>query len=301
MAHGMSQQFTQSGYAKPVVLDNATCIYCGTPLSSQNRTKEHVIGRRFVPTGSLDGQWNLIAGACSCCNGRKADLEDDISAITMAALAKSPSIPNSAQEKIARKLTKSHSRRTGKPVSQSTESLSIEGKLNPSCTVSFGLIGPPQVDEQRAYQLAQCHAMGLFYYLTYNQEAAKGGFWPGEFLPLSHVSSHDWGNTLHRAFMQEVAAWHPRLLVTTAAGHFKAAIRKHPSSECWSWALEWNGAHRLIGFFGAREAAETVSNSLPRPQMKIIHQDAHMTRRCRMEVPLMEDEDIMFAVYGEQS
>lgn len=297
----MSRQFTQSGYAEPALLDNATCIYCGTPLTPQNRTKEHVIGRRFVPTGSLDGQWNLIVGACSCCNGRKADLEDDISAITMAALAKSPGIPNDAQDKIARKLAKSHSRRTGKPVSQSTESLSIEGKLNPICTVNFGLIGPPQVDEQRAFQLAQCHAMGLFYYLTYDQETAKGGFWPGEFLPLSHVSSHDWGNTLHRAFMQEVLAWHPQLLVTTAAGHFKAAIRKHLSSECWSWALEWNTAHRLIGFFGSREVAETLSNALPRPQMKIIYQDAHMTRRYRVEVPLRADEDIMFAAYGEQS
>jgi hypothetical protein len=60
-------------------LDNVTCPYCGTALTSKTRTKEHVIGRRFVPVGSLDREWNLILQACGPCNRHKADLEDDIS------------------------------------------------------------------------------------------------------------------------------------------------------------------------------------------------------------------------------
>jgi hypothetical protein len=38
---------------------------------------------KFVPKGTLENQWNLILNACRNCNGRKADLENDISAITM--------------------------------------------------------------------------------------------------------------------------------------------------------------------------------------------------------------------------
>jgi hypothetical protein len=68
--------------ATPIRLNNVRCPYCGTDVST-NRTAEHVIGRRFVPKGMLNGEWNLILWACEVCNGRTSDLEDDISAITM--------------------------------------------------------------------------------------------------------------------------------------------------------------------------------------------------------------------------
>src|ERR1700692_1203361 len=67
----------------PVVLKNCICGYCDADLSSDNRTTEHLVGRRFVPKGSLENQWNLIFKACRPCNGTKSELEDDISATTL--------------------------------------------------------------------------------------------------------------------------------------------------------------------------------------------------------------------------
>src|SRR5690349_7031023 len=68
---------------KPIKLANTTCIYCQKPFQRGERTKEHVVGRKFVPTGCLDGESNLIAWACLDCNGTKSSLESDLSAITM--------------------------------------------------------------------------------------------------------------------------------------------------------------------------------------------------------------------------
>src|SRR5712671_7028860 len=69
---------------KALRLDNRTCLYCGAdPTVDSPHTVEHVVGRRFVPKGSLHQSWALIGNACATCNGVKADLEDDISAITL--------------------------------------------------------------------------------------------------------------------------------------------------------------------------------------------------------------------------
>lgn len=68
---------------KPVRLHNVVCPYCGATLASDSTTKEHVVGRKFVPKGPLENEWNLILNACRPCNNQKADLEHDISAITM--------------------------------------------------------------------------------------------------------------------------------------------------------------------------------------------------------------------------
>ena len=108
---------------RAVVLKNETCPYCSCCLDASLRTKEHVIGRRFVPKGKLDGQWNLIVRACRPCNCLKADLEDDLSAISMQPDSwgqfANPD-PRLATE-AARKAEKSVSRRTGKQVELSSE------------------------------------------------------------------------------------------------------------------------------------------------------------------------------------
>src|SRR4051812_6479594 len=66
-------------------LKNVTCAYCGVRFSPATpSTKEHVITRNFVPEGTLKANdWNLILLACRTCNQEKADLEDEISAITL--------------------------------------------------------------------------------------------------------------------------------------------------------------------------------------------------------------------------
>ena len=110
------------------MLDNITCPYCGIELGDNNNTKEHVIGRRFIPKGSLDGYWNLIVRACPKCNSDKSLIEDDISAITLSGklwFGSNGSDENIKQE-AKRKAKNSTSRRTGEPVMHSQEELNIE-------------------------------------------------------------------------------------------------------------------------------------------------------------------------------
>lgn len=45
---------------KPIRLHNVVCPYFGATLLRESMTKEHVVGRRFVPKGTLANQWNLI-------------------------------------------------------------------------------------------------------------------------------------------------------------------------------------------------------------------------------------------------
>jgi hypothetical protein len=47
--------------AKTVRLYNSTCVFCSRPFGKEvKRTADHIVGRRFVPRGSLNGHWNLI-------------------------------------------------------------------------------------------------------------------------------------------------------------------------------------------------------------------------------------------------
>ena len=43
---------------------NSHCIYCGLDLAEVPSNDEHVVGRKFVPTGALHQQWNVIAKSC---------------------------------------------------------------------------------------------------------------------------------------------------------------------------------------------------------------------------------------------
>lgn len=113
---------------RAIVLKNRTCVYCGTYFDGTDHTKEHVIGRRFVPKGKLHDQWNLIVRACMSCNSRKANLEDDISAISMHpdAWGRCADANNDLTTSAYRKAAKSISRKTGKLVGESVEKLSAK-------------------------------------------------------------------------------------------------------------------------------------------------------------------------------
>ncbi len=109
----------------PLMLNNETRVYCGAELTAASRTKEHVIGRRFVPKGKLNQQWNLIVWACKTCNGLKADLENDLSAISMQpeASGKFAEPDQVLADESRRKAARATSRRTRKLVKDSTERL----------------------------------------------------------------------------------------------------------------------------------------------------------------------------------
>lgn len=140
---------------RPIRLKNVTCPFCGVGLEETAST-EHVIGRRFVPRGKFNNHWNLLVAACTKCNNAKSELEDDLSALTMQpdVAGRFAADDERLLDEARRKGAGSFSRRTRKPVAQSQERLSITGSVMPGVTVRFGFVGPPQLDEARAYKLA---------------------------------------------------------------------------------------------------------------------------------------------------
>jgi len=61
-------------------------VYCNERFDGANvvATKEHLVGRNFVPRGSLDGgpSFNFVFNPCHACNNDKSTLEGHVSAIT---------------------------------------------------------------------------------------------------------------------------------------------------------------------------------------------------------------------------
>ncbi len=278
-------------------LRNRTCMYCGDELGAAG-TSEHVIARRFVPKGTLANCPNVIGSACAKCNGRKGELEDDLSAITM-----SLPVPGRSTEfalEAARKAAGSISRETQKTVAKSGVEQSFTGNPLPGLKFSFSTSGPPQMDEGRVFELARLQTCGFFYALTYNRDQHRGGFWPGGFFPVMVATRQDWGNSVQRWFMELVLAWAPRVVAVTAMGNFRIAIRRNPDAILWSWALEWNESVRIIGFFGDESKATQLGGEIPRiPMNELGRLPGGGVLRMRTEVPLEQGEDRMFDAESE--
>lgn len=290
------KELNELPFNRAIVLDNTTCPYCGVELNDVNSTKEHVIGRKFVPKGTLNGYWNLIVRACKKCNSEKSHLENDISAITLAGRIwfDSNGSEENARHEALRKSNKSISKKTGKPVIHSQEELNFEVPFAPGVTFKFTMVSPPQIDSDRLFCLARMQMMAFFYFITFNNEKKKGGFWPEGFHPLSEAHHGDWGNSLHKAFMGAVVNWEPRWVGNTADGYFRSIIRRHPSAECWSWAVEWNKNYRLVGFFGLRHPAQEIVNSFKSTEMTTIVTGENSNLRFRSEIKLPEGDDLLF-------
>lgn len=278
---------------KAVRLANVVCPYCGAALTKETRNKEHVIGRRFVPKGKLHGNWNLIVNACRTCNGLKADLEDDIAAITMQpdTFGRFGHDDPSGAAEAARKAAKSYSRRTKKLVKDSHEQMTITMPFGTGATFKFGFTGPAQLDRDRIFELARLQVAAFFFWITYKPDRKRGYWWPGGFYPVLEASRGDWGNPVHQAFSEAVVDWEPRVMACNADGFFKLALRKHPDADCWSWALEWNHALRVIGFCGNEQAARDVAKRFPKLQGHLISQGENVTIGYRTETPLPDDAD----------
>ena len=283
---------------QPTTLDNLSCIYCGVSLENRTKTKEHVIGRRFVPKGKLDRSWNLIARACLDCNRDKADLEDDISAISMQPSVDGEHATDDSELKAeAVRKGGSFSRMTGKRVDRSSETFELQLPPFGGLEIGVTLTGPPRIDEDRLYELASLHVRGFFYFVTYDSLQRTGGFFPC--YPLQFALRSDWGNSLQSSFMSAVAVWEPRLCLSAAGGFFKAMIRRQPDRTCWAWALEWNQNIRVIGFSGDMEAAQEVYGELDKVAMKPFADDGGSVWRHRFEQPLQNEDDLMFDCFED--
>lgn len=281
---------------RAVVLKNNTCPYCGVELGATDSTREHLVGRRFVPKGKLHQSWNLILRACKRCNNRKSELEDDLSALTMQpdVVGRYAQDDPDLRREAERKGSRSISRRTRKPIGNSAESLTLRGSPMPGLTMEVTLVGPPRAEPERVFELARLQLSGLFYWITFDRALRRGGFWLGGFFPLQFSSRGDWGNKLNRAFMTAAFAWHDRLLVGTTGGFFKAAIKRHPAAVCWSWALEWNRSLRVIGFFGEEGDVRSVAGELPSLEHQVLQGNEGILR-LRTETALADTDDVLFS------
>lgn len=281
---------------RPTVLRNRTCAYCGRELSRTNATKEHVIGRRFVPRGTLNGRWNLILRVCLDCNRKKAELEDDLSAISMQPNAIGffhASSDGGLRTEAARKGRRSVNRRTGKAVGLSSEPIKLRHNWG-SVNIEFSVVGPPQPDPDRVVALALLHVTGLMYWLTYDDVDRIGRFIPGVFCPVNIALRDDWGNAVQLAFMRKVIDWNERIVGLSANGYFGMAIRRRGDSACWSWAFEWNKNLRVIGFFGEEALVREVYGELPAMHYETINTGDGETWRHRREQPLQDTDDQLF-------
>jgi len=272
------------------VLNNLTCPYCGKAITSENKTKDHVIGRKFVPKGALDKEYNLILNACVDCNNLKSDLEDDISAITQLNNISA----HEDRETILRKAKGSISRFSKKNVIDSFEKNEINTRFSSSVKMSFSLISGPQINTNRANALALMHLQAFYYLQSYNAKNKVGYFIPNPFVSVLNTVKSDWGNTVNIQFMEIIKNWEIRLNCITAKENFKLNTRKKEKFDCWSWALEWNQYYRLIGFFGNEEVIRDVAKEIVFPKPLSIMQNDESIIRTYKETTIIPEQDNLF-------
>lgn len=278
-------------------LSNLTCPYCGVDLSSSSRTKEHAIGRNFVPKGSLADSWNLLLNACRSCNARKSALENDISAISMMPNTDGsfPLSDQKYQSESIRKSSGSISHASGKPVAQSRTEMKIKGVHPAGLEMTLNMVGAPQVSEERVSTLARLQLMAFFYWLTYDAEERKGHFWVGDFFLANHTRQEDFGNILQVSFANCIRDWDHRLLAIAANGNFKAVIRRAPTGIFWAWGLEWNHSMRAIGYFGNKDDIKVHAANLQYPELKSVGKSSNGgIIRVRTEHRIKEEDDLLF-------
>lgn len=201
-----------------------------------------------------------------------------------------------AQAEALRRSAKSGSRKTGRAVTASGVELKASAKLGFGAELSFNFTGPPQFDDARVYELARLQMMAFFYFLTYDKTKNIGHFWTGGFFPIHGTIKSDWGNSVHRSFMAQSLSWDYRLVLNTAEGYFRAVIRRHPTYECWSWAIEWNDCYRVVGYFGNQESAQALSQELPNTEVQSVLEGPSRWIRHRVEQPLQKEHDTLFHV-----
>ena len=279
-----------------VVKRNVLCAYCGIPLEPfKGGEAEHVIGRRFVPKGTLAGQWNLIVRSCPPCNDGKADLEDDLSAITMQpdGLGRFAADDDRLRAEAVRK-ARTRNRRTQQRVSEPTPPLVVEGNFGPA-KITFSYTAPAQADDRRMFELARLPLIGFFSMLTYDETARRGYFWTGQYAPVVVARQEDWGNPRLLWIDAVSKDWEYRLHAIAAEGFYKVWIRRRLGEPAvWAWAIEWNRNFRLAGFFGDTASIATLLEDLPKLGIHTVHKGPDRWLRMRTEQPLADDGDVLF-------
>jgi hypothetical protein len=110
------------------------------------------------------------------------------------------------------------------------------------------------------------------------------------------ANRRDWGNPVLKAFANAVEKWDVRVFANSANCFFRLMIKRHPSATCWAWAVEWNQATRLVGFFGENQAADEMVNMLPWLATETVHLGPNHFVRFRFETALRDEEDNLFSL-----
>lgn len=290
------KDLTAYSTSRRMVRRSPFCAYCGHAFAPGEKGEdEHVIGRKFVPRGTLAAQWNLILTACGTCNDLKAELENDVSAISMQPdglgryASDDPRLIAEAQRK-----ARTTNQRTGRFVSEPEPPMNITGRFGPM-TINFSFTHPAQCDENRLFQLARMQLAGFFAMLTWKEDERRGYYWPGAYMPVVAVRKEDWANPLLTSIEDIARDWEHRLFAVAADGFYRVWIKRRPGDPAvWAWALEWNRNFRLGGFFGDEDAMRELAATLPPLVVETLHETPGVVLRYRTETPLAEADDHLF-------
>ncbi len=287
---------------KPLRLRNKQCVYCAREFGPDlRRTTEHVIGKNFSPDVNLQETWNLIVNSCEMCNNEKSRLEEEVSAISLQLGAFGPlaSENSPVQIEAKRKMNGSVSSRTGRVIGQSRESTHIQMHGLPNgVRMGFRFRGPAQLDHSVAIRFAEMQVTAFFFVCTYDRKTGRGLYGPGAFTPYPIVPRTDWGNQESMAFQEIVVGWATRFNGTTMNGHFRVSLRRNYPHNIWSWALEWNQAIRIYGFFGDEALIRDCVGRIPKrtdASERVIRLRDGVRMHMRNEVPLVAADDRMFS------
>lgn len=277
---------------------NDVCLYCNRLFDDVEviATKEHLVGRNFVPRGSLDGGrcFNFIFDACSDCNNDKSVHEGHVSAITQ---LMSPAISETefAERAIAKSKGETHPQ-TGRPVADSFHKQTIEMRGS-DLGIRMGFVGPPQTDRYSVHRLAMRHVQGLYALVTNPDRTVKPLtlLYPGHVYVLGDYLPGDWGNSQAWAASERVRDWTVRARIITAGGYFRAVLRRDGAEVgSWFWALEWNRYMRVIGGISYDGQLPSFMRDLPDLHWIESHTASGARLRQRQEESLDEASDTLF-------
>ena len=261
---------------------NQHCLYCGVfvgPEAGVQSDEEHLVGRNFVPKGTMENAFNFSFRACRHCNARKANLERHVSSVT---LLNSPSVASdeTARRAAERKAVGDTHPETRVKMGEAIVRQTVEFSFGPA-TFSFGLSGPAPAAKDYIPELASYHIQALFALVTTPENGSTENV---RLLPLNQFRvfgcypHSDWGNPQLVEIAGRAADWPCHVAIHTAAGFFRACLRRHESAG-WFWALEWNKSLRVVGGINHPEGNNPLFENLPALDWKPLPDGSGFSRR----------------------
>ncbi|WP_121207437.1 hypothetical protein [Pseudomonas aeruginosa] len=286
---------TISWYEKSGRFSNRFCLYCGAVVGGEAdgpSNKEHLIGRSFVPLGSMGSDaFNFLFRACVPCNTRKALAERHLSSTTLLNGPGRQLDPLAAAAAARKAVSDFHPNKPGVAMGDAHEAFSVASKLG-SMSLDLGFNAPVQANDNLVRELALRHIQGLFSLLTtrdFREASTLRLLLPMQVQLLGAYPRSDWGNPQLLEVARRAEDWPCHAQIVSASGYFKATMRRH-DTRGWFWALEWNKYLRVVGAIAKADMA--LLDALPDP---LWHPLSEGQGRYRLETPLAEEDDTLFS------